>query len=188
MFRKPQSLLIAACLAWLLSLTPALAQNTGNFTVKQDTTLRTAPNDAAKGPALKANTPVTRLNERQGAWTRVRLASGAMGWVHMFDLKAGTATAAPAASGTSALRALGQVAGATSSRQTVATSTAGIRGLDANDIAQATPNLAAVQQAENRKADEAQARAFASRAQLKSQTVDPLPIPANAASTNATGG
>jgi SH3-like domain-containing protein len=188
MLRKPLSLLIAATLAWLLAVSPVQAQNAGNYTVKQDTTLRSAPNDAAKGPALKASTPVTRLNERQGAWMRVRLESGAMGWVHMFDLKAGTSAAAPAASGTGALRALGQVAGSTSSRQTVATSTAGIRGLDANDIAQATPNLAAVQQAENRKASEAQARSFASRAQLKSQTVDPLPVPANAASTNATGG
>lgn len=168
-------------LAGLLTLAPAWAQ-TANFTVKQDTTLRSAPNDAATGPALKANTPVTRLNERQGAWSRVRLANGTMGWVHMFDLKASTAAAAPS-SGSGALRALGQVAGATSSRQTVATSTAGIRGLDADDIANATPNLAAVQQAEERKTSEAQARQFANRAQLTTQNVEPLPKPTGAAAT-----
>jgi len=185
MRRNTLPLLLAVPLAGLLALVPAWAQ-TGNFTVKQDTTLHSAPNDAAQGPALKANTPVTRLSERQGAWSRVRLANGTMGWVHMFDLKASTAAAAPS-SGAGALRALGQVAGATSSNQTVATSTAGIRGLDANDIAKATPNMAAVQQAEARKASEAQARQFASRAQLTTQTVEPLPKPASG-STTSTGG
>ena len=109
---------------------------------------------------------VTRLDERQGPFRRVRTSDGKTGWLHMFDLQSG-AQATPAAApstGTSALRSLGQAFGAGGTRPTtVATSTVGIRGLDADDLANATPTLAAVDAAGQHKVSESQARQFAQR-------------------------
>ena len=85
-------------------------------------------------------------------------------------------SAAPAGnSGTSALRSLGQAfsPGAASSGP-VATSTVGIRGLDADDLAKATPNLQAVDAAGVYKVSEAQARQFGQRAGFKPRQVADL--------------
>jgi hypothetical protein len=60
----------------------------------------------------------------------------------------------------------------------VATSTVGIRGLGAEDLANAQPNLAAVAQADANRANAAQARQFAGSASLGSRQVEPLPTPA----------
>jgi hypothetical protein len=63
---------------------------------------------------------------------------------------------------------------------TLPTSTIGIRGLGAEDIANAQPNPAAVGQMEALRLDEAQARSFAAGASLSAVAVDPLPAPARA--------
>jgi hypothetical protein len=60
----------------------------------------------------------------------------------------------------------------------VSTSTVGIRGLGAEDLANAQPNLAAVAQADANRANAAQARQFAGGASLSSRQVEPLPVPA----------
>lgn len=70
---------------------------------------------------------------------------------------------------------------------TLPTSTIGIRGLGAEDIANAQPNPAAVGQMESLRADEAQARSFAAEASLSPVAVDPLPAPARPAATGHTG-
>ena len=63
---------------------------------------------------------------------------------------------------------------------TLPTSTIGIRGLGAEDIANAQPNPAAVSQMEALRLDETQARSFAAEAALSAIAVDPLPAPAKA--------
>jgi len=68
---------------------------------------------------------------------------------------------------------------------TLPTSTIGIRGLGAEDIANAQPNPAAVSQMEALRLDETQARSFAAGADLSPVAVDPLPAPARA---SAAGG
>ena len=60
---------------------------------------------------------------------------------------------------------------------TLSTSTIGIRGLGAEDIANAQPNAAAVGQMESLRLDEAQARSFAADAALAPVAVQPLPVP-----------
>lgn len=148
--------------------------------IKREAQLREAPGDASRSLApLPVQTPVTRLGDRQGAWIKVRTADGATGWVHMFDIT--SASAQGGSTGAGALRSLSSFfnkGSAQSSGSTVATSTVGIRGLGAEDLANAQPNPAAVAQADTNRANAAQARHFADSASLSSRQVEPLPVPA----------
>ncbi len=125
--------------------------------------LREAPAESARSLApLPADAPVTRLGERQGPWIQVRNAAGATGWVHMFDI-APQSSGGNAASG--ALRGVTNFFNKGNNRPvTTATSTIGIRGLGAEDLAQAQPNPGAVAQMEALRQSESQARTFAAPA------------------------
>lgn len=153
--------------------------------VKRTTELREAPGEASRSVApLAARTPVTRSGARQGAWIQVRTAEGASGWVHMFDVAPASSAAAPSA-GANALRGLTSFFN--KGGATTATSTVGIRGLDAEDLARAQPNMAAVAQADTLRMDTDQARRFASAAALRSRPVDALPEPAPLQNAGPTG-
>lgn len=163
-----------ACGLGLLA-TPALAQNADALLLKRDTPLRAKPDNADKGIApLVANSAVQRTGQRQGAWVQVRTAANQTGWVHMFDL---TSATRPASGGADGLRTLGGLVNRPQTN-TVATTTAGIRGLDANDIAKAQPNPAAVTRAEGLRVSAADAQQFATRAALKPENIADLPVPA----------
>lgn len=174
--------------ALLLGSALAHAQ-TESVLVKRSTELREAPGEASRSVApLAERTPVTRSGARQGAWIQVRTAEGASGWVHMFEVVTAGSTAAPmAGAGTNALRGLTSFfnKGSAQGGTTTATSTVGIRGLGAQDLARSQPNLAAVAQAETLRMDADQARQFATAAALSSRTVDPLPEPVAAPASNA---
>lgn len=149
--------------------------------VKRATQLRDSPADNGASIApLEVNTVVTRSSERKGPWTKVSTSQGATGWVHMFDL--GPQSGAAAASNNSAtggLRGLGGLFGGNSgSNTTTATSTVGIRGLDAEDIAKAQPNPAAVGRVEGLRVNADQARQFASSAALQAREVPAMAQPA----------
>ena len=152
--------------------------------VKRATELRSAPGDSAPslGP-LAAQSTVTRLTARQGPWMEVRTAQGTAGWLHMFDVGS-----APSAGGNVATGALRGITNFFNRSATPAggsaggmTSTVGIRGLGAEDLARSQPNLAAVAQAEGLRQNDAQARSFAADAKLTAQAVEALPAPAGAA-------
>lgn len=188
-----------ALAAWLafgaLALTCTTAGAQESAVIKRATQLRDAPADTGASVApLEANTVVTRSSERKGAWTRVSTAQGASGWVHMFDL-APPAGSAAASSGNNAasggLRSLGGLFGGSSGPSTTtATSTVGIRGLGAEDIANAQPNPAAVGQAESLRVNADQARQFASSASLRSREVPALAqvaLPTAGGSNNSSG-
>jgi hypothetical protein len=76
------------------------------------------------------------------------------------------------------LRGLGSMLGGGAPPPRVATSTIGIRGLEAEDLARATPNLNAVGQMERLRERESEARQFAADAALVAATVPALPAPA----------
>ena len=162
-------------------------------TIKRATELREAPGETARslGP-LALQTQVTRLAARQGPWIEVRTAQGATGWIHMFD----AGTAPPAQGGnaaTGALRGITDFFGrgtAQSANRATGTATIGIRGLGAEDIANAQPNLAAVAQVEGMRIDANQARQFATAASLAQQNVAelPIPVPPNQAGTPGAAG
>jgi hypothetical protein len=180
-----------ALLFALLGTAAVCAQEAAS--TRRATELRDAPAESGKSLAtLPAQAPVTRLGERRGPWVQVKTTAGAVGWLHLFDVgpAGGSAsTQAPAAGGsgaTGALRGLTSFFNKGSSSptggSTVATSTIGIRGLGAEDIANAQPNLQAVGQMEALRQSERDARSFASSARLASESVDPLPAPARAPS------
>jgi hypothetical protein len=160
--------------------------------VKRATQLRDTPAESGASVApLAANTVVTRSSERKGPWAKVSTAQGATGWVHMFDLgpQAGSASGTGNAA-TGGLRGLGGLFGGNSGSTTTATSTVGIRGLGAEDIANAQPNPEAVTQAEGLRVNADQARKFATTASLQSRTVPPLaepPRPTTSGGSGATG-
>jgi hypothetical protein len=103
----------------------------------------------------------------------------------MFDLGPAGGTVGASGEGNAATGALRGITnlfnkGTTQRPVTSATSTIGIRGLDAQDIAQAQPNAAAVTQMEGLRQSESQAREFANESALVSVNVPPLAAPARA--------
>jgi hypothetical protein len=181
-------------IVWGFLASSAQAQDTA--VVKRATQLRDAPSDSGASVApLEVNSVVTRSNQRKGPWTKVQTQQGISGWVHMFDLgpQAGSATAPSGAGGNAAaggLRSLGGLFGGSSGSQTTATSTIGLRGLGAEDIANAQPNPAAVGQAENLRVNGDQARQFAASAALQPRQIAPLaepPRPTDGSRSGATG-
>lgn len=171
--------LAGAALLALLPALPALAQEAA--VTKRATELRERPGDTGRSLApLPAQAAVTRLAERQGPWVQVRTAAGATGWVHLFDI--GPADGASRGSGGLVGGALRGVTGLFSRPEPVSRgSTAGIRGLGAEDLAQSQPNLGAVTQMEALRQSEAEARAFAGSAALQPVAVEPLAPPRRAA-------
>lgn len=171
------ALAAALVLGWLAA--PALAQD--GAVIKRATELRESPAEtSASLGALAADSTVARTGERKGSWVKVRTPQGAAGWVHMFDVGAQAGAAASNGGGnaaTSGLRSLGGLFGGGNNSTTTATATVGIRGLSAEDLANAQPNPAAVQQAEKLRLNAEQARQFAGTAALHAQRVDPLPEP-----------
>jgi hypothetical protein len=173
--------LAAVCATFLLA-PAALAQEAA--VTRKVVEVRETPGDSGRSIAtLPAQAPVTRTNERQGPWIKVSTASGATGWVHLFDIGPASAPAAESSVGGfagSALRGVtGLFGGSRTSTQTG--STAGIRGLGAEDLAQAQPNPQALTQMEALRAPEADVRSFAGRAAWRAAPVEPLPEPARAA-------
>lgn len=155
---------------------------------KRATELRETPDAAGRSlAALAAQAPITRTGERRGPWVQVKSAAGTTGWLHLFDVapaSGAASTKAPAAGGSSATGALRSISNfftkgsaTPGTGATVATSTIGIRGLSAQDLANSQPNLQAVSQMEALRQSEGDARNFASRAALKQAAVDPLPAP-----------
>lgn len=192
------------CAALLLGST-ALAQSAAPgqtpgeaMLIKRPAQLREAPSESSRSlQTLPVQTPVTRLDERQGPWIKARTADGSTGWVHMFDVTSANsgAPANPVASaGAGALRGITNFFNRGSAQQAgsqVATSTLGIRGLGVENLANAQPDLAAVAQADAMRVNAVQARQFAVTAALASRPVDALPAatapPAPARSPGTSG-
>lgn len=158
--------------------------------IKRPAQLRDAPGEASRSVlALPVQTALTRLNERQGPWIKVQMPNGTQGWVHLFDITSGGSAPASNA-GTGALRNITGFfnrGSAQANASSLPTSTVGIRGLGAEDIAKSQPDVAAVAQLDASRLDAAQARQFAGNASLASRVVSPLPVPAAPAKSPAGG-
>lgn len=162
---------------------------------RRATELRDAPAETGRSIAsLPAQAPVTRTAERRGPWVQVRTAAGDTGWVHLFDVgPAGSSASAEGGGGGKllggALRGVTNLFGG-GTRTTQTATTAGIRGLGAEDLAQSQPDAAAVRQMEGLRASESDARSFADRSAWRAAAVDPLPsagIPARAVTPSGPG-
>jgi hypothetical protein len=122
--------------------------------------------DAAKSRPLTANQPVTIL-ERRGAWANVD-AGGQKGWVRLLNLRLDPGTARPARSESASAASLLRTG---SSGRTVTT---GVKGMDEEDIRNATPDYAALETLGTLAVGASEARATAQKANLKENSVDYL--------------
>jgi hypothetical protein len=149
----------------LLLFLPSLALAEA-ATVIRATDLKKEPaTDSATVAALAENTAVEVL-ERKSGWTRVK-APGGEGWVRMLALRLGGATAAkPGASGVTQMFNVARTG--TSGTQV----TTGVRGLDAEQIANAQPNPAELAKLEKFAADRDAATGFASQGKLSPTSVE----------------
>jgi len=150
--------------------------------IKRAAQLRDGPSESSRSlMPLALQTSVVRLGEKQGAWIKVSASDNIQGWVHMFDVTApASASTSTGNVGTSALRGITSFFNRGSAQapgNNVATSTLGIRGLGAENLNNAQPNVAAVSQAETFRIDATQARQFGSAASLVTHVIDPLPTP-----------
>ena len=180
---KPK-ILLRLGLSAVLSCGTVMAQSTAQgetVLIKRVAQLREGPSESSRSMlplALQAS--VVRLGEKQGAWIKVSTADNTQGWVHMFDVTSpASAGASPGNIGSNALRGITNFLnrGTAQPGANVATSTLGIRGLGAENLNNAQPNVAAVAQAEALRVDAAQARQFAAGASLAVRSVEPLPVP-----------
>jgi hypothetical protein len=135
-------------------------------TVIRATELKQEPaSDSATLAALAENTAVEVL-ERKSGWTRVKAQPGE-GWVRMLALRfGGTAPAKPGATGLTQLFSVARTG--TSGTQV----TTGVRGLDAEQIANAQPNPAELAKLEKFAADRDAAAGFAAQGKLSAKPVD----------------
>jgi hypothetical protein len=110
---------------------------------------------------------------------QVRLASGEVGWIHMFDLGNPSSASTGGGIATGLLRGVTGLfnKGGSQTNRTTATATVGIRGLDAQDLANAQPNINAVSTMESYQADAGNAQQFAEQAAVQRRDVPNLTAP-----------
>jgi hypothetical protein len=148
----------------LVLLLPALAL-AEPATVVRATDLKQEPaSDSASVAPLAENTAVDVL-ERKGGWTRVK-AGSAEGWVRMLALRFGAGGAKPGDSGVSQLFNAARTG--TSGTQV----TTGVRGLDAQMLANAQPNPAELAKLKDFAVDRGAAASFAAEGALSSRPVE----------------
>ena len=153
-------------LAALVLLFPALAL-AEPATVIRATELKQSPaTDAASVAPLAENARVDAL-ERKGGWTRVKAEGGAEGWVRMLALR--YAGAGEAKQGDAGISQILNVARTGTSGAQVTT---GVRGLDAEQLANAKPNAAELKKMERYAASRDGAEGFAAKGKLSAQQVD----------------
>lgn len=148
-----------------LLLAPALALAEPASVIRATELKQEPATDSATLATLAENTAVEAL-ERKAGWTRVKAAAGE-GWVRMLALRfGGVASAKPGASGVSELLNVARTG--TSGTQV----TTGVRGLDAEQIAQARPNAAELARLEKFAVDRGAAESFAAQGKLSPKSVD----------------
>jgi hypothetical protein len=184
---------------------PALAETA--VTIKE-TELKKEPfSDAATLAMLPCKASVEVL-KRQGGWTQIKSSSSSQGWVRMLNLRFGDGSEKSSGSG---LGALFNVARTGSSGTVVTTgvkgfdvsngngeaadgkgleTTTGAKGFDitAEDIQNATPNMAELKRMHGFTASKSDALKFAASAKLAKQNVDYLPAGSSSSSSSSGSG
>ena len=136
-------------------------------TVLKATDLKKEPASDAPTVAPLAEGAKVDAQERKGGWTRVKVPGGAEGWVRMLQLRYGGAGEAKA--GDSGVAQLLNVARTGSSGTQVTT---GVRGLDAEKLANARPNPSELAKMNGYASSREAAQGFAAQGPLQPQRVD----------------
>lgn len=129
--------------------------------------LKKAPASDAEPVAHLAENARVEAGERRGGWVRVKDAAGASGWVRLLWLRYGAA--GEAKQGDSGIAQLFNVARTGSSGTQVTT---GVRGLDAEQLANAHPSPQQLDKLERYAVGDDAARAFARQGRLESSSVE----------------
>lgn len=163
----------------LLLCSIGLAAQADPAHVIRATELKDKPfSDAATLMPLAENAPVDVL-AREGGWYRVKV-KNAEGWVRMTALRLGDGSAKPGNSGVGSALQFLSTGRSGSSGVTVAT---GVRGLDASDISNATPDPKAVASLDRLAVKPGDARRYAAEAKLQARKIAYLKDPKKAAQT-----
>lgn len=155
--------ILAAALS--LTATVVLAQDSGKLA--EDTTLYKGPGYQALDD-LREGTLLS-VGERRGGWYAVTLTDGRSGFVRLATVRFTEQEESESVFG-----GFWSWLNSSSSPQYSGTTTAGIRGLSAEDIQKAEPNEQALARLDDWAVDEREARRFASAVALSSRSVDEL--------------
>jgi hypothetical protein len=136
-------------------------------TLVRATELKRAPASDAQAVAQLAENAKVEAGERRGGWVQVEDAAGTKGWVRLLLLRYGGA--GDAKQGDSGIAQLFNVARTGSSGTQVTT---GVRGLDAEQLANAQPNPQQLERLERYAVGDDAARTFAQKGELESNSVD----------------
>jgi len=136
-------------------------------TLWRATELKVSPATDAASLAPLAEAASVEALERKGGWTRVRTEAGAEGWVRMLMLRYGGP--GEAKQGESGISQLFNVARTGSSGAPVTT---GVRGLDAEQLANAKPNATELERLRTYAATREQAATFAAGGPLAARQVE----------------
>lgn len=156
--------------AGLLLVAPGILLAADPANLSRADSLRATPFADGKVVAPLAAGARVDILKRQGGWYQVK-AGAKTGWVRMLSVRRATA-----ASGGS-IKGLASVASGRAGTGTVSTTT-GVRGLDAQELATADFSEEQVAKAETYRATAATATAFAKAGKLVLRNVSPLPDPA----------
>lgn len=116
--------------------------------------------DAAAISSIAADTRI-EIRSRKGAWMEVKLPNGQLGWIKLLNVRTSTGS-------TSSNTALANVIKTGSSGKTVTT---GVKGLSAEEIQNAVPNLAEVRKMSSYAASPQEAQNSAAASQLRRVSV-----------------
>jgi hypothetical protein len=151
----------------ILATTLASAALAEPASVLRATELRKEPaTDAPVVAPLAEGTAIDAL-ERKGGWVRAKLTSGAEGWVRMLMVRY-AAQSEPRQSDSGVGQILNVARTGTSGTQV----TTGVRGLDAEMLANARPNPAELEKMRAYAAGKEAAESFASQGPLRAQRIE----------------
>ncbi len=173
--RHLKILICGAFLLGVVTVNPAFAQEP--LTTNRATEMRAAPDDsAAIIKQLNEKAPL-QLQERKGAWSRVKSGNDT-GWVRMMHLRGGATVAIDEKTSTGSWlarmeRLLSSSGGSATraSNQRAQSATVGIRGFSKEDVAAAELNPAELERLKRFQATDAEARNLASQRRLAFRSV-----------------
>src|SRR6185312_9943526 len=126
--------------------------------------------DDADGSGVRHRGHHAGIIERQGGWYHVRLASGQDGWLPMTSIRFNSGT-----TGTTQSTDWSSLFQSGRSGASGSTATTGVRGLNTGDIANAKPDIKAVESLDKWQAKSKEAKEFAAAVPLKSNDKGYLP-------------
>ncbi len=169
--------LTSLLLAVALLMGPAIAIAGEQGVTLFDVELKATPDAEASTVGKAPKNTQVEIIERRGAWSRVRALSKGQGegWVSTYDVRLSGEAAQREQSGETGLgRFLGMLFGEPTQHGPQVTSTIGIRGMDAADLAAAKPDPEEVSKLDQYRSNVQRAARVAASANLQPQHLDYL--------------